>query len=137
MPFEVAAGKTRFGRDIVPQGDFTRRGTVLPNKGAEDIGAHMLKAFFPPLERATEESQSSADALMSNFGLNRYQEPSRRPPASERAQDIYNAKDDIRALERQAAAIAADRSLSADEKQRRLLPLRRKYRALIEHDRPQ
>lgn len=137
MPFEVAAGKTRFGRDIVPQGDFTRRGTVLPNKGAEDIGAHILKAFFPPLERATEESQSSADALLSNFGLNRYQEPSRRPPASERTQDIYNAKDDIRALERQAAAIAADRSLSADEKQRRLLPLRRKYQELVKHDRPQ
>ncbi|HVA94427.1 MAG TPA: hypothetical protein VNI36_05925 [Candidatus Dormibacteraeota bacterium] len=137
MPFEVAAGKTRFGRDIVGQGDFTRRGTVLPNKGAEDIASHALEAFFPPVERMTGQNQTLPGALLSNFGLNRYQEPSRRPPASQRTQDVYNVKDDIRALERQAEAIAQDNTLSPDEKQRRLVPLRRKFQELIAKDRPQ
>ena len=136
LPFEVAANKTRFGRDIVPQGDFTRRGAVLPNRGAEDIASHALEAFFPPVERMTGENQTLGDAMLSNFGLNRYEEPARTAPPSERQQDVRNVQDDIRALDHQARAIAEDGSLSPEEKQKRLLPLRKRYQKLVAGDRP-
>lgn len=135
LPFEIAANKTLFGKDIVPAGDFTRRGALM-NQGAEDITEHALKSFFPLVERATDENQSASDAALSNFGLSRYQETPHRAPLSERQQDIRNVEDDIRALRRQAAAIAEDSTLSEEEKQKRLIPLRQKFQELIKRDRP-
>ena len=136
LPFEIAANKTLFGKDIVAPGDYTRRGAAGFNQGAEDIGERVLKSFFPIVERATDQNQNAADALISNFGVSRYQESPRRAPLSERQQDVFNVEEDIRALERQAAAIAEDRTLSDEQKQQRLLPLRQKYQSLVERDRP-
>ncbi|MGC1107098.1 MAG: hypothetical protein WA876_11215 [Candidatus Acidiferrales bacterium] len=136
LPVEIALGKDEFGRDIVPQGDWTRRGAVLPNKGIEDEGRHALVSFFPQGQRIEEGKQNIGEMVLSNLGLQRRADQPHEKPPTERQQDVYNVQDDIRALERQAAAIAEDSTLSDGEKQQRLLPLRQKYQELIAHDRP-
>lgn len=137
LPFEIAANKTLFGKDIVAPGDYTRRGAAGFNQGAEDIGEHVLKSFFPLVERTTDQNQNAADALISNFGVSRYQENPRRAPFSERRQDMLNVKDDLRRLRERARAITTDRALSEDEKEERLAALREQARRMIARDRPQ
>lgn len=136
LPVEAGLGKDEFGRDIVPQGDWTRRGTFLPNKGLEDEAKHALVSFFPQGQRVEEGKQSIPEMGLANLGVQRREDQPRTKAPSERQSDVYNVKDDIRALEHQAAAIAEDGTLTPEEKQARLLPIRRKYQELIKQDRP-
>ena len=136
LPVEAALGKDEFGRDLVGQGDWTRRGTVLPNKGIEDEVKHAAVSFFPQGQRIEEGRQNAGEMALSNLGVQRKADQPRTRPATERQLDVYNVEDDIRTLTHQAAAIAEDETLSPEEKQKRLLPLRTRYQELIKKDRP-
>lgn len=136
LPAEMALGKDEFGRDIVGKGDWTRPGRVLPSKGLEDEAEHALISFFPQGQRVEEGKQNAAEMALSNLGVQRKADQPRLPQMSERESEYLNVQDDVRALEHQAEAIAEDHTLTPEEKQRRLLPLRLKYQNLIKRDRP-
>ncbi|MFZ1007699.1 MAG: hypothetical protein WAN65_12735, partial [Candidatus Sulfotelmatobacter sp.] len=132
LPAELAVNKSRFGKDIVEKGDWTRQGTILPNKGLEDEAKHVASVLFPAAQRVTEGGEDWFEALLGNFGIQRQKEKPRRPEIPTRIQDVYNVEDEIRDIKAQADTIARDHELTQDEKDEALSDLRKQYKEALQ-----